>query len=220
MSEGLSALLGCVQSEVSQFDPSGKLKEHVRRLTHRVVLPTSPKGTQAVTLVCKHCEQKVHVRVRSRGAIRSRRLVTRLALAVSVFLWVAAAAFLLLYFLEQYPATPGREVALPGVLAILGVVVWAGVDAQDAFGGDVAIGCRIERTPAEQEWTRRLTPEARRALPRHVLLDPEHEFAAADLRGEIGRNLAVALRKPSASSAAASSGVTESAAPGSASRTA
>jgi len=192
----------------------------MRRLTQAVVLPIPPKGMQVATLVCKYCQQAVRVRVSDLSSIWRRRLASRLALAASVCLWVAAAAFVLLYFLDQYPVKPGREVALAGFLVVLGLVVWAAVDAQNAFGGDVAVGCRIEQTPGEKEWARRLSPEARRALPRHVLLEPEHEFASPHLRGEIGRNLAEARRKPSASSKVATSDVSEGAAPGSAPRTA
>jgi len=190
MSEGLNALLGCVQSEVSQSNLSGVPEQHVHWLMQTVVLPTLPERAQVVTLACKHCQQAVRVRMSSRSAIRRKRLLTRFALAASVCLWVAAAGFLLLYLVDGYPATPGREMVLAGFLVALGVVVWASIDARDAFGGEVAVGCKIEHTREEKSREGWVSPRTRWAIPRHVLLDCDHDFAPAHLQGEIGRNLA------------------------------
>ena len=196
MTEGLGALLGCVQGQVSQFDSLDGSREHQPRLTERVALPVPPDGTHLVSLVCKRCQQTVRVHVRSLGGIRRKRLLTRLALAGSVCLWSAAAAFLLLYFVTSYPRAPGQEVALAGLLTAIGVALWIAVDGHDAFGGDVTVGCRVERSAEELAWARRASPDALRAMPRHVLLDADTAAESSWVRGETDAGPAWGRRKP------------------------
>jgi hypothetical protein len=217
MSEGLTALLGCVQSEVSQLDASGKPQVYQHRLTERVVLPTPPDGTHYVAVTCKYCQQALRVQVQSRSSIRRKRLTTQLALGVSVCLWVAAAALMLVYFLNQYPATPGREVVVAGFLVVLGSIVWGRVDGYAAFAGDVAIGCKIERAPEEKAWSKQVSREVLRTMPRHVLVDPEYEPVSTGVSRESARASAAARRKPSLGTVAASS-VADGATPSRASR--
>jgi hypothetical protein len=203
MSKDLTALLGCVQSEVSHSDPAGQPQVYESCLTERVVLPRPPDGAHNVAVTCKHCQQAVRIQVRSRRLVRRTRLVSQLALGVSVCLWVAATALALLYFLDQYPAAPGREVLAAGILVALGAVLWVGVDRQAAFAGEVVAGCTIERTPAERAWAKSVSPGAMHALPRHVLLDPGQELTAAGLGSELARTISAAWRKPRVTSTTA-----------------
>lgn len=200
MAEGLKALLGCVQGEVSQHDSTGRSRVEQSRYTEHVVIPIPADGSHVISLVCRYCEQKVRVHVRSLQAIRTRRLTTRLAMGVSVCLWSAAAALLLVYFLTGYPQAPGREVALAGFLVALGAGLWIVVDGYDAFASDLVLGCQIERSPEEKNWSKHVSREGMKALPCHVLLDPEVEPAVP---GEVS---ARDLRKPTVRTTIASPG--------------
>lgn len=202
MPEDLTVLLGCVSSEVSAAGPSSRPRLRERCLAQRVTLPRPPAGAHHAAVACKHCQQTVRIQVRSRRLAGRIRLSARLALAASVCLWAAATALVLLYFLEQYPASPGREAAVAATLVVLGAVLWAGADRQAAFAGEVVAGCAIERAPMETAWPKRVSPELAEALARHVLLDPEQE-SAPGLGAELVRAVRAALGNPGATSPAA-----------------
>ena len=192
MEHGLKALLGCVQSaEVSGFHPSDRVQSRQSRMLEHVLLPLPQSGTHLVGVPCKYCQQTVRVRVQSRGGLFSKRLAARLALAVSVCLWTAGAALLLLYALTGFPQAPGREVVWSGVLILLGIGVWTAANAGNAFAGDVGVGCRIERTPEEERRLRQVPRENREAIPSHVLLEPE--YARSSLGTGVWRDDVVVL---------------------------
>lgn len=204
MTEGLRALLGCVQGEVSQRGSYGGVRVEPSRFTEHVLIPVPADGSHVVSLVCKYCDQPVRVRVRSAQAIRKRRFASRLTLAASVCLWSAAAALLLVYILSTYPLAPGREVALAGLLVALGAGLWIIVDGYDAFASDLKLGCQIERSPEESAWRKHVSREGMKALPCHVLLDAEEEPREALAGAEAGGRLPKELRKPTVRTTVAS----------------
>ena len=220
MTEGLKALLGCVQGEVSQPGSAGKSPAEPSRLTEHVLIPVPADGSHVVSLVCKYCDQTIRVRVRSPQAIRKRRLASRLTLAASVCLWSAAAALLLVYIVSAYPQPPGLEVAVAGLLVALGAGLWIVVDGYDAFASDLKLGCQIERPPEENAWRKGVSREGMKALPCHVLLDAETEPAAGLTEAWAGGRPRAELRKPTVRTTVASPDRLTEVRPGQASRTA